>query len=280
MLVEIGSARAPRARLVPVAKSGGFRWITELDPGVASAYDHAVAALAPAIEAALAPGVAANRVAYADAVRGVLRLEAWRSAHRRFRSALARGSARAGSIGLADVRECYGSIGPEVCAVALRRLGAPRSAVDRLARLLRDLDAAGLPGLPVGPEPSGVLANAVLATADRSLVRAGFAHLRWVDDFVVFAPGAGAAWRAVAVLRFALADLGLELAEGKTRVIADPASIALAMPGFVPSARMPAATLRSDADALQGLARVHPLVPPGGGVDPGGRPTRPASRGG
>lgn len=278
MLVEIGSARAPRARLVPVPKSGGFRWIAELDPRVASAYERSVAALAPAIEAALAPGVAANRVAYADAVRGVLRLEAWRSARRRFRSALARGAARAGSIALADVRECYGSIGSEVCAVALRRLGAPRSAVERLARLLRELDAAGLPGLPVGPEPSGVLANAVLATADRSLARAGFAHLRWVDDFVVFAPGAAAASHAVAVLRFALADLGLELAEGKTRVLADPASIASALPGFVPSALVPAVTLRSDADALPSLARVHPLVPLDGGVDLGGRPSRPARR--
>lgn len=280
MLVDVASAAGTRARLVPVPKSGGIRWLAELDPPTARAYERSVAMLAPEIERALAPSVVANRVAFADPARGTLRLEAWRSARGRFRRALADGVAAAASVVLADVRDCYGSICPEVCALALRRLGAPRRPVADLARLLGHLRVAGLPGLPVGPTPSAVLANGVLAGADRSLAAAGFVHLRWVDDFVVFATDASEGERALAVLRFALADLGLELAEAKSRLLTDPEAMTSAVLRYLPSGQGPTVTLRTDADALPSLQGAHTLVPRDGRVDLGGRPARAARRGG
>ena len=237
MLVDVASIAGIRTRLVPVPKSGGIRWLAELDPPTARAYERSVATLVPEIERALGPNVFANRVALADPARGTLRLEAWRSARGRFRRALAEGVAAATSVALADVRNCYGSIGPEVCALALRRLGAPARAVTDLARLLGELRAAGLPGLPVGPTPSAVLANGVLAGADRALAAAGFVHVRWVDDFVVFATDASAGERALAVLRFALADLGLELAEAKSRLLTEPGAMASTVLRYLPSGR-------------------------------------------
>ena len=53
------------------------------------------------------------------------------------------------------------------------------------ATLLRRIARAGTPGLPIGPEPSAVLANAVLATADAAATHAGVRLLRWVDDVVL-----------------------------------------------------------------------------------------------
>jgi hypothetical protein len=280
VLVDVASAAGIRARLVPVPKSGGIRWLTELDHRTARDYERCVATLAPGIERALAPSVLANRVAVADPVRAILRLEAWRPARERFRRALAAGVAAATSVVLADVRDCYGSIGPEVCALALRRLGSPRHHVADLERLLGALRAAGLPGLPAGPPPSGVLANAALAHADRSLAAGGFAHVRWVDDFVVFATDARDGERALALLRFSLADLGLELAEGKSRLLTDPEAMASTLLQCLPSAQEPTVTLRNDADALPSFQGAHPLVSRDGRVDLGGRPARAARRSG
>lgn len=280
MFVHIASAARPRVRLVPVPKSGGIRWLAELDPSLARAYERLVADLAPGIERILAPSVLANRVALADPTRGVLRLEPWRSARARFRRALAGGLVSATTVVLADVRDCYASICPDACAVAIRRAGAPRSSIIELGRLLWELHTGGIPGLPVGPAPSAVLANAVLARTDRSLAAAGFAHLRWVDDFVVFASGRAEAERALAVLRFALADLGLELCDSKTRLLTGIDEVASVVLGYLPSTQGPTATLRTDADALPSFHGAHPLVPPDGGVDLGRRPARATSRGG
>jgi len=269
LFVDVVSTAPPTVRLVPVPKSGGIRWLAELDPSFARAYERSVAELAPGIERVLAPNVLANRVVFVDPDQGTLRLEPWRSARSRFRRALAAGVAAATTVVLADVRDCYASIGPDVCAIALRRTGAPQTPIAGLERLLRELEAAALPGLPVGPCPSAVLANVVLAGADRSLAAAGFAHLRWVDDFIAFAAGPADGQRALAVLRFALAELGLELREAKTRLLTDPEEVAHVVLGYLPSAQGPTATLRTDADAVPGLHGAHPLVPADGGVDLG-----------
>ena len=79
-----------------------------------------------------------------------------------------------------------------------------------------------MPGLPVGPEPSAVVANAVLTPVDRALSDAGIRHLRWVDDLVLAAEDPGA---ALEVLRGSLATVGLRLNERKTRVVLDPRAI-------------------------------------------------------
>jgi hypothetical protein len=90
---------------------------------------------------------------------------------------------------------------------------------------LRRLEAIGIVGLPVGPEPSPVLANAVLAAVDRSLAAFGITHLRWVDDVVAVAAGPVEAERVLAIVRTALEPVGLELNERKTRVVVDPSTL-------------------------------------------------------
>jgi hypothetical protein len=197
--------RPPLIELV-AKPGGGRRELTRLDPVDAATYRRLVADIAPGIEASLAPGVAANRVAGPG-----LRLQDQRLAYRRWRRALS--SADGGWL-MADVRECYASIRPPVVAMALGAIGVPADAV---CVFLGQFGRAS--GLPVGPEPSAVLANAVLAAVDRRIAAAGLRHVRWVDDIAVKVDGRREALRALDTVWRALHPLGLEPNGSKTRLL-------------------------------------------------------------
>ena len=217
--------RTSGIRLVAVAKPGGVRWLTRLAPARANAYAQAVLPVVAPIELALRPNVLANRVVGVATDPPTIRLEAWRAARARFRRDAAVLGARSEAILLADVRACYANIGPRSVRSALERLGCAPACASRVVETIQAFQDDGVPGLPIGPEPSAVLANAVLAHVDERLRVAGYRHLRWVDDVFVFAWGRTSIDRALEVLEEALADLGLGLAERKTRVVDDPADV-------------------------------------------------------
>jgi hypothetical protein len=180
-----------------------------LEPGDEAMYLELVARVAPALERSLGLAVVANRV-----VAGPLVLEDWRAARARWRRAVGRPGAPGLRVHL-DVADCYDSIRPEVVAASLRAAGAdPRP----LVRLLHELADHGVPGLPVGPEPSAVLANAVLARVDLAVAATGVPHVRWVDDVVAFAPERQRVRRVTDAVRRELEALGLQPNEAKTRI--------------------------------------------------------------
>ena len=150
-------ARPPRLRAEP-KPGGGLRWIARLDPADELAYRLAVGGLVPAIEATLGPGVMANRV-LARGSRSWTMLEPWRPARRTFRRALARLAAGHDMVAMTDVQDCFGSIGPLAVGRSLR--GLPRKDVAGILRLLDRFETGGVRGLPIGPDPSAILANAV-----------------------------------------------------------------------------------------------------------------------
>jgi len=88
-------------------------------------------------------------------------------------------------------------------------------------RLLVRFEEDGITGLPVGPEPSAVLANAALAAGDRALRRLGVPFVRWCDDVTASADIADPA-EVVEAWAEALAPLGLHPAPEKTRVVEPP----------------------------------------------------------
>lgn len=271
MLAPPVSARLV-ARVVLVPKPDGVRRLTLLVPLAAAAYGEAVGGVASGIEARLGPGVFANRVARPSP----LALEPWQAARARFRRNAVRLAETAGALVLADVRECYAGIGGGVVGEGLLRIGCDPSAVVRITTLLDGFAGEGVHGLPVGPEPSAVLANAVLSGADEALAADGTVHLRWVDDFVLAARDAADADRKLERLRAALARTGLELNERKTKVIRDRALARAALLSGPLSEVRPAYNRPSDAHALSSLAGPNLLPPPGRGVDPHRRAPRPA----
>jgi hypothetical protein len=203
----------PRFESIP-KPAGGRRWLTRLDPAADAKYREAVHPLAGRIERALGPEVSAVRTRF---VPGGWRLAPWRPARAAWRRTLRTtiGEAKRNTtFAVADVQDCYASISPDMIAALLGPEAA--HAVD----ILRQLHEHGVRGLPIGPDPSAILANAVLAELDGAIRGAGAQHVRWVDD--VFLWGTCADVRhALRALDDVAARMGLSLHQGKTRVLAD-----------------------------------------------------------
>ena len=206
-------AVGPRFESIP-KPGGGLRWLTRLDPAGEAEYRDAVGPLAGRIERALGPEVFAIRTRPAS---GGWRLASWGPARTAWQRTLRRviGEAKRGmSFAIADVHDCYGSISPETIGALLGPEAA--HAVD----FLRRVADRGVRGLPIGPDPSAVLGNAVLSELDRAIRCAGARHVRWVDDIVLWGSrdDVGSALRA---LDDAAAGTGLALHPVKTRLLAD-----------------------------------------------------------
>lgn len=212
-------------RLEEIARPrGGTRSMTRLDARDARRYEEAVGAIVPAVERALTPWVFANR---SRPVPGGVALAPWGEARRRYERAIAAGTTgpwRAAFVG--DVARCYPSIGARTVRDALRNLGVPEAELRRVIDLLAEFQDRGVPGLPVGPTGSAVVANAVLAPVDRALTRtAGRPALWWVDDVVVFTTDLAGARRARSEFDRSLERIGLAAHPSKTGVVADPAAL-------------------------------------------------------
>jgi hypothetical protein len=212
-------AERVRASLVRVPRpGGGERLLARLGTVDADAYARAVAGAAPAIERALGPNVLANRMTRAG-------LADWRPAWGRLVRWVRAARREGAELAVLDVRDFFASVSPPVADRALAALGCDardvRAVLERTA-------GDGVPGLPVGPSESAVLANAVLLPVDRAVRDVGLAHVRWVDDLVIAAPTRRAARGGIDRARRALEPLGLDAHPEKTRVPdGDPGSTRL-----------------------------------------------------
>jgi hypothetical protein len=204
------------------------RWLTRLDPVDDAAYRAAVTPLVGRIERSLGPEVLATRTRGSGAG---WRVAPWRPARAAWLAALravAAAASRGAAFAVTDVRACYASIKADTIEALL----GPEAA--HAVALLRRFADEGVRGLPIGPEPSAVLANAALARLDASLLAAGVRHVRWVDDVVMWGPRADV-HRALASLRTAGARLGLELHDEKTVVLDGPGDVRSVVLGRRPS---------------------------------------------
>lgn len=193
-----------------------------LSAAEAEGYAAAVAGMTPTIERALGPEVVANRALGRGGSR-TTRLEPWRPARRAWRSGItaALAASETPAVLVADVRRCYASIQPGVLGDRLRALGVDTAEVARLLALLERVGQDRPPGLPVGPAPSAILANAVLAAVDVRMRGAGIPYLRWVDDVVAVVAGRRGAAAAFDAFLRGLDDVGLEPNASKTEILTD-----------------------------------------------------------
>jgi hypothetical protein len=219
----VATAPIPAARFVRVRHGGTERRFVLLDVRTRERYVELVARSVAAIEELLSPAVMANRVASWSVRPPELALRSWRLERRLFAVRLAGLAGRRAPIAFGDVRRCYASMSPAIVGDALRRAGIPTA--HEVHGFLSGLERLGVEGLPVGPDASAVLANAVLAQVDRRLRDAGVEHLRWVDDVVLSGVDVRA---ALTVFRTALASIGLRANETKTRIVPDPRALGAA----------------------------------------------------
>jgi len=207
----------PRFELRSIPKrAGGLRWLAELDPATDRRYRLAVAPTVARIERMLAPGVLANRASPGG------RLRPPGPARSRWRRALRHAAATHRTVMLSDVVECYASIEEGAVAQALARTGAASGEIRGVLEVLKGFHRAGLRGLPVGPEASAMLANAVLAPADEAVRGVGGDIVRWVDDVALIGPDRRTAVRSFDAWAATLRELGLRPHDGKTRLLLSP----------------------------------------------------------
>ncbi len=190
---------------------GGERTLVDLALPDLRRYERVVARLTPRVERFLDLGVLANRV-------GLSGPRPFAPARRRWVETLAglTGPEGAAVVLVTDVRRCYASIGSGAVEAGLRRVGVGVDDRAAVQAFLRATTGAGIDGLPVGPDPSAILANAVLAIGDDAVRHEGARLVRWVDD-VVIAGDAATVRRAYAAWLVALHDLGLREREEKRR---------------------------------------------------------------
>lgn len=219
--VSPGMIRSPVSFTRVPKPGGGSRTIAELAPADHRRYAGAVIPLIPFIERALGQRVFADRSALQA---GELVLADWRRARVRFRSALVTEhlAGRSRSVFTGDVHECFSSITAGLVERSLGEVGAPAARIEVVLRVLRELHAHGVTGLPIGPAPSAPLANAVLAGVDQALRSEGIGAARWVDDVVAVGQSRSQALRAYDAFHRALAERGLRANPAKTEVIDHP----------------------------------------------------------
>lgn len=198
--------------------AGGRRILVEPSASLSADYRVAVEPTALRLEGTLDRGVLAGRV-----VGGAPR--PFHREYREWREALEGCLRHRGVVVRSDVRDCFASImaGPVVSAVA--EVGVDPSVIEAV---LGAFHAEGVRGLPVGPAPSLVLANAVLQRADREAREAGATVLRWVDDVVLVCADRPTAARALDAWVRGLRAVGLRPHDGKTEILpADEARYSL-----------------------------------------------------
>lgn len=113
-----------------------------------------------------------------------------------------------------DIRRCYRSIRPVAVDAGLQAASVRPEDREGVTTFLEATSGAGIEGLPIGPGPSAVLADAVLKIADLAVRHEGAACLRWVDD-VVIAGEPSRVLRAYRAWHAVIGDLGLEEHHGK-----------------------------------------------------------------
>jgi hypothetical protein len=118
---------------------------------------------------------------------------------------------------VADVADCYPSIGDGAIRAAAATVGGDP---EPLLRILDRIHDGGVEGVPIGPAASVAIADAVLAIADACARTAGADPIRWVDD-VMFVGDRADVERAASAWRSALKELGLAEQEEKRQMFDD-----------------------------------------------------------
>ena len=225
LISRVQEDRCPSvAHTFPLPKSGKgeVRKMAWLNP-----YDDlhlriVVGRVALAVEAALGPDVFSYRLADDPPAWSVQDVRvAFRLRRERARELLA--AAGCNAMAVADLRNYYPSVEPEVVMDALRQASSPQGAVTLIGDLLRNLEPMGAPGgLPIGPEASGLLGNIVLLGLDKAISCRVQGHIRYTDDSWMFL-GAEPEWPEVLeVYAASVSNLGLEPVLRVAGVVAVP----------------------------------------------------------
>jgi len=107
------------------------------------------------------------------------------------------GSGIYGVIVTADIADFYNQIGHHRVRNALELAGVDKDRAKNIENLLMNFTRGQSQGIPIGPSASALFAEACLADVDNYLLRKGYVHTRYVDDFRIFCTDREEAQKAV-----------------------------------------------------------------------------------
>jgi hypothetical protein len=121
---------------------------------------------------------------------------------------------------IADVADFYNQISHHRVRNALEAAGVPPDRAKNVENFLMSLTGGQSRGIPIGPRGSILLAEACLSDVDSSLLRKGYVHTRYVDDFRIFCTSRTEAYQALHDLsEYLYTSHRLALQSSKTRSI-------------------------------------------------------------
>jgi hypothetical protein len=118
-----------------------------------------------------------------------------------------------------DITGFYENIDHERLLSDLRGIGVNEALTSILGECLKRWAGTRGKGIPQGYSASDVLAKVYLNVVDRSLQKAGYVHLRYVDDIRIFCPSRRDARRAIQRLSELMSTRGLNLQSAKTKIL-------------------------------------------------------------
>lgn len=118
-----------------------------------------------------------------------------------------------------DITGYYENIALEIVASDLRQLGVPENIVVALSTMLNKWAQSPGRSIPQGQSASDILGKVYLNTIDNTLRNNGIQHVRYVDDFRVFARSEHDAKQSLLLLSQLMRQRGLSLQTAKTTIL-------------------------------------------------------------
>ncbi len=225
--VQEGAGIPRDSHLVPLAKerSGDYRTLLLAHPLDELWYRGLVGKVATRLDLALGEEVRSYRLLTGGPGWSLQDYRYATASKRNEILAFAR-SPQFGAVGLVDIAQYYPSVTCELLEKQLARIGAPASDVEQLLSWVREWqDVWGVPGIPIGPEGSGLLGNVGLLSLDTMIRTAGVPFLRYTDDVSVLLDDPERWWSLWAAIRRHCRDLALNLNDDKTKLMETPARV-------------------------------------------------------
>jgi hypothetical protein len=206
---------ATRAMLVPKEKPGEYRTCLLIDPMEAVRY----LALAILIAKSTTPQRSSKAFSYRYDPHGSRLFDLGFDSERFQAAVLSRlSNDRKTWLVRTDIKDFYPSIRLDRLRRALREQQVEPWCIDAVLEMLGGWKNSFGGGVPVGPAASHILAEAVLIGVDKRLTDDGIDHIRFVDDYRLFAPDAATAHAWLGTLEKRLAAEGLQLRPDKTSI--------------------------------------------------------------
>jgi hypothetical protein len=220
--IDLAEYRVGPAQRYLIPKPGsGFRVVTQLDPIDALVYTAMVYEIADAIEKARVPAsrnIACSYRVSLDGTGAFFRADnGWPAYHSQSKKLASNQEVE--SVLIADISDFYNQVYHHPLENALDVAGVSLERRQNIVGFLSQLTATQSRGIPVGPYASILLAETCLNDVDGFLLRKGYPHTRYVDDFRIFCRTRR---RAVLILHdlteYLHTSQRLSLVPGKTRI--------------------------------------------------------------